>query len=85
VTRALAASALLLTLAACGTTLPAGTTSGYPEANKKPAPAGPPPPPMPDEPIVCPTDVRQCPDGSFVSRDPANECVFDGCPDASKQ
>jgi hypothetical protein len=76
VIRALAATALLLTLAACGTTPPAGTG--------KSAPVGPPPPPLPDDPVVCATDVRQCADGSFVSRNPDNGCAFDACPDASK-
>ena len=72
--RALAAAALLLMLAACG------TIPGQPQAHKKPAPAGPPPPPMTDTPIVCPVDVKRCPDGRFVSRNPANECEFDACP-----
>ena len=72
--RMLAAGALLLMLAACGT-LPA-----QPHAHAKPAPAGPPPPPMPDEPLVCPADVKQCPDGHAISRNPANECEFDACP-----
>jgi hypothetical protein len=74
VIRALAAAVLLLTLAACGT-LP-----GAAHGNGKAAPAGPPPPPMPDEPLVCPTDVRQCPDGGFVSRNPDRDCEFDACP-----
>jgi hypothetical protein len=75
VIRALAAAVLLLALAACGTTLP-GSAQGH----RKAAPAGPPPPPMPDEPLVCPAEVRQCPDGSFVSRNPARDCEFDACP-----
>ena len=71
--RALAAAMLLLTLAACGTPQP-----------RKAAPAGPPPPPLPEEPLVCPAEVRQCPDGSFVSRNPARDCEFDACPGAGK-
>jgi hypothetical protein len=70
----LAAAALLLALAACG------TPSVQPLAHKKPAPAGPPPPPMPDTPLVCPTETRLCPDGRSVGRDPANECEFAACP-----
>ncbi|MDX1919138.1 MAG: hypothetical protein SFU25_00210 [Candidatus Caenarcaniphilales bacterium] len=31
-------------------------------------------------PRVCTTDVRQCADGSFVSRDPNNNCEFRPCP-----
>jgi hypothetical protein len=69
--RALAA-ALLLTLSACGT------------GAGKPLPVAPPPPPMPDEGIFCTADVKQCPDGSFVSRNPANGCAFDPCPGAGK-
>jgi len=29
---------------------------------------------------VCTQDVQQCSDGSFVSRDPANDCKFPECP-----
>lgn len=68
--RALAA-ALLLTVSACGT---AG----------KPLPVAPPPPSMSDEGIFCTADVKPCPDGSFVSRNPANGCAFDPCPGAGK-
>jgi hypothetical protein len=35
---------------------------------------------MPDEGIVCAADVKQCPDGSTVSRDPARGCAFNPCP-----
>eukprot|EP00961_Rhodomonas_salina_P275019 3715605-Rhodomonas_salina.1 len=28
----------------------------------------------------CPDDVRMCPDGSHVSRDPLNNCEFHKCP-----
>ena len=74
--RTLAAAALLLMLAACGTS---------PSVAGKPAPVAPPPPPMSDDPIVCAADVKQCPDGSYVSRNPANGCAFDLCPGASTQ
>jgi hypothetical protein len=77
-TRAAAAAALLLMLAGCGTPLSAGNPSG------KPAPAGPPPPPIPDDPIVCTADVKQCPDGSYVSRDPDRGCAFRPCPGTNK-
>jgi protein-disulfide isomerase len=33
-----------------------------------------------DEIVACAMDVFECPDGSFVSRDPANNCVFSSCP-----
>ena len=71
--RALAAAALLLTLAACGAapSLPAAA---------KPAPPGPPPPSMPDIPLVCPAETRLCADGRTVGRNPAKECEFDACP-----
>jgi hypothetical protein len=73
--KALATAAMLLMLGACSA-IPVQPAAG------KPSPAGPPPPPMPDGAIVCPTDVRQCPDGRFVSRNPANDCAFDACPGA---
>ena len=71
--RALAAASLLLMLAACGT-FPAHPVAG------KPAPAGPPPPPMPDDPVVCPADVKLCLDGSYVSRTSGHGCAFKRCP-----
>ena len=33
---------------------------------------------------VCTADVQQCPDGSYVSRDPANNCNFKPCPTVVK-
>ena len=65
------AAALLLLLGACGASLPVAG---------KPAPAGPPPPSMSDDAIVCQADVKQCPDGSYVSRNPDNGCAFAPCP-----
>lgn len=32
------------------------------------------------EPILCPADAKACPDGSFVGRDPNNNCEFKLCP-----
>jgi hypothetical protein len=75
--RILAAVALLFTLGACG------SVGAQPAAGKALPPA-PPPPPMSDEPVACTADARQCPDGSYVSRNPANGCAFDACPGASK-
>lgn len=37
------------------------------------------------EPVFCPTDMKECPDGSSVSRDPENNCQFRACPPAEKQ
>lgn len=34
----------------------------------------------PGEIIACPQDVRQCPDGTYVSRDPGQNCAFRDCP-----
>ena len=31
--------------------------------------------------MICPMDVEECPDGSFVSRDPCNDCQFEECED----
>ena len=39
-----------------------------------------PEPDVPEPDIACPVDVRSCNDGSFVSRDPANNCNFPPCP-----
>lgn len=33
--------------------------------------------------VACTADVKRCSDGSFVSRDPAQQCAFRACP-ASK-
>jgi len=30
---------------------------------------------------VCPSDVQECPDGSYVSRDGNNNCEFQSCYD----
>lgn len=31
--------------------------------------------------VYCTQDVKQCPDGSYVGRNPANNCNFYPCPD----
>lgn len=36
-----------------------------------------------DEGVVCAADVKQCPDGSYVSRDSGNNCEFVACPSAN--
>ena len=74
------AAMLLVTLAACNPVLD-GTAKPVSSATSgKPLPYAPPPPPLPDEGIACAADVRQCPDGSFVRRNPAASCSFDPCP-----
>jgi hypothetical protein len=30
--------------------------------------------------VVCTMEVKACPDGSHVGRDPANNCAFRPCP-----
>ncbi len=35
------------------------------------------------EAVFCTDDVMQCPDGSYVSRDPENSCEFSHCPETS--
>ena len=79
--RTLVAMLLLATLGACSS---GGAEPVAPPKAGKLSPYAPPPPPMPEEGIVCPADVMQCPDGSFVSRSPARGCAFDACPSASK-
>jgi hypothetical protein len=36
----------------------------------------------PDEQLACTEEAMECPDGSFVGRNPANNCAFDACPEA---
>jgi hypothetical protein len=72
-TKILIAASLLLMLGACG-------ASAVQPVKGKPSPAGPPPPAMPGDAIVCPADVKQCADGSYVSRNPDNGCAFNPCP-----
>ncbi|MCL5059745.1 MAG: hypothetical protein M1449_04030 [Candidatus Thermoplasmatota archaeon] len=79
--RALVAAMLLASLAACGS---GGVDPAAPRpAAGKPLPFAPPPPPMPEEGIVCAADVGECPDGSFISRNPVKGCAFDACPGAN--
>jgi hypothetical protein len=83
--KALVAVLLLATLGACSSG--GADTVVRPEVLPKagkPSPYAPPPPPMPDEGIACAADVMQCPDGRFVSRNPARDCAFNACPGASK-
>ena len=83
--KALVAAMLLASLAACSSGGAEPTVKpAAPAKADKPSPYAPPPPPMPEEGIVCPADVRLCPDGNFVSRNPASGCAFDPCPGASK-
>ena len=37
------------------------------------------------EQIVCTADVYECPDGSFVGRDPMNNCEFKECEETIKE
>ena len=36
--------------------------------------------PQPSEPKVCTQDAKLCPDGSYVGRDPDNNCQIKPCP-----
>jgi hypothetical protein len=74
------AALLLVTLAACNPVLDGTTKPASSATAGKPLPYAPPPPPLPDEVVACAADVKPCPDGSFVSRDPATSCSFDPCP-----
>jgi hypothetical protein len=77
--KALVAAALLVMLGACGMNGADNTVQPAPRASQALPPA-PPPPPMPEEGGACAADVKQCPDGSFVSRIPAKGCTFAPCP-----
>jgi hypothetical protein len=35
---------------------------------------------QPDEQVACTMEALQCPDGSYVGRNPKNNCQFDPCP-----
>ena len=80
------AAALLVTLSACGSV---GAESSAKSASKggagKTLPFAPPPPAISEaEGLACAADVKQCPDGSTVSRNPAQDCAFNACPVAGK-
>ncbi|MEW6120030.1 MAG: hypothetical protein AB1593_08070 [Pseudomonadota bacterium] len=63
-------------LTACG--------AGAPAPASKPLPEAPPPPALQEEDrLVCPADVKECPDGSFVSRI-GTRCEFAACPAEKK-
>lgn len=75
--RTLLVLACLVALGGCG-------AGGTREAAPRKLPPAPPPPAMQEEGGACAADVRQCPDGSFVSRNPAKACAFDACPGEAK-
>ncbi|MFN3715567.1 MAG: hypothetical protein ACK4R8_02465 [Thiobacillus sp.] len=63
-------------LTACGAGAPPPAARSLPEA--------PPPPALQEEDrLVCPADVKECPDGSFVSRT-GPRCEFAACPAEKK-
>ena len=35
--------------------------------------------------FACLADVKECPDGSFVSRDENNDCEFEPCPEEEEE
>lgn len=76
--RRLAGAAVLVALGACGTTGTLATPAGG--TRTETLPPAPPPPPLPEHTVACAADVKQCADGSFVSRNPARDCAFDACP-----
>jgi hypothetical protein len=40
---------------------------------------------LPAELLACTQDVQECPDGSFVGRDPADDCAFVSCPTSKEE
>ncbi|MEQ1663145.1 MAG: hypothetical protein ABL877_10675 [Thiobacillus sp.] len=74
----LLATSLMLALSACSADQPAGAPAA---TTKKVEP--PPPPPFAGDGIVCPQDVKQCADGSFVART-GPKCEFVACPEDKK-
>ena len=76
----------MLCLAGCTLpqSVPAKPVSG--KTSGKPAlPPAPPPPEIQDDRLVCTADVKQCDDGSFVSRNPDKGCAFAPCPITPQQ
>lgn len=62
----------------------AGCQPSVPAKSGKPSPDGPPPPSLvEDNQVMCPADVKQCPDGSYVSRT-GPRCEFAACPAEKK-
>ncbi|NDP49031.1 MAG: hypothetical protein GZ085_11735 [Sulfuriferula multivorans] len=76
--RVLAAAALAITLAACSA--PESLKPVRSSVGKVALPEAPPPPLVADDPIMCPADVKTCPDGSYVSRNSNKGCAFARCP-----
>jgi hypothetical protein len=77
---------LLLALTACNSNgADTGTKPAPKPATGKTLPEAPPPPPLQEEGGSCAADVKQCADGSFVSRDASNSCAFNPCPGEGKQ
>ena len=72
------AAALAITLAACSAPESPKPVHTFP--GKVALPEAPPPPLVADDSIVCTADVKICPDGSFVSRNPNKGCPFARCP-----
>lgn len=84
--KTLTAALLLLTLAACNSNgVASGSQPAAKSASGRTLPAAPPPPEVKEEGASCIADVKQCADGSFVSRDAANNCAFKPCPGEGKQ
>lgn len=84
--KTLTAALLLLTLAACNSNgVASGTQPAAKHATGKTLPAAPPPPQVQEEAASCIADVKQCADGSFVSRNPTNNCAFNPCPGEGKK
>lgn len=75
--KVLFAVALLVMLAACSTPGDVHNPTAH-----RPLPYAPPPPPLPDQGRDCASDLRVCPGGRLVGRDPARDCAFDACPGA---
>lgn len=81
--RLMLAAGLSLSLVACAA--PGGDPSSparKPGSGKVVLPEAPPPPAVAEDRMMCTMDAKMCPDGSYVSRNPANGCAFNPCPGA---
>lgn len=84
--KALVTALLLAALTACSSTGMDTAAPPHPKpVSGKALPFAPPPPSMPEEGTECAADVKQCADGSTVSRNVTQDCAFDRCPDESNK
>ncbi|MHB1083487.1 MAG: hypothetical protein ACYCZA_01395 [Thiobacillus sp.] len=79
--KALAAALSLAAMTACSSAGMDTAARPHPKTvSAKALPFAPPPPSIPEAVAVCAADVKQCANGSTVSRNTTLDCAFDRCP-----